>query len=601
MCGINGIFAYGHFGLPPQRSELIKTRDYMKKRGPDGAGEWWSEDRQLGLGHRRLSILDLSERAGQPMVSACGRYIVVFNGEIYNYPELRRELEARGFVFRTNSDTEALLYLYSLRGENMLHNLRGMFALAIWDKNARTLFLARDPYGIKPLYIADDGSTFRWASQVKALVAGGHVALDPDPAGIVGFHVWGSVPEPFTLYRGVSCLPAGHFQFVDEKGPRSPRKYCSIAQFFADGANRPTSVEEVDSLVHLAVRDSVKAHLLSDVEVGIFLSAGIDSGAVLGLMRDAGQDMIRAITLSFEELRGSIEDEAPIAAEVARHYGAKQIVRRVSKAEFRADLPLILHAMDQPSIDGVNIWFVSKAAREAGLKVALSGLGGDELFAGYSSFRQIPRVIPWLKLLSSVPGADRAIHGALEFVGIGKRHPKALGLFRYGNSYPGAYLLRRALFMPFELETVLDPALIRAGLDQLDLMARLEASLTPTPSSPVSCVAVLESANYMRNQLLRDCDWAGMAQSLEIRTPLVDIDLLRKASHVTPQLTKENGKKALATAPSRPVPASVSERPKTGFSVPTDRWIASETDISRSPKGLVSRQWGREILAHAMG
>src|ERR1035437_2648952 len=303
-------------------------------------------DRHCGLGHRRLSIIDLTDRASQPMTSGDGRLVVVFNGEIYNYPQLRVELETAGGRFRTTSDTEALLHLYARNGAEMVHRLRGMFAFAIWDEEQRRLFLARDPYGIKPLYTANDGWTFRFASQVKALMAGGDILCAPEPAGIVGFHLFGSVPEPFTLYRDIRALPAGHTQLVDTAGPREPKPYANLAEVVAKGAANPTPAAELPERVRAGVLDSVRAHLLADVEVGIFLSAGVDSGAVLGLMRDAGQREIRAITLTFEEFRGTSEDEAPLAARVCKHYGARHIVRRLSEQEFVQDLPVILEAMD---------------------------------------------------------------------------------------------------------------------------------------------------------------------------------------------------------------------------------------------------------------
>ena len=257
------------------------------------------------------------------MISEDGQFVVVFNGEIYNYPQLRADLEADGARFRTTSDTEVLLHLYARQRAEMVHRLRGMFAFAIWDQAERRIFLARDPYGIKPLYTANDGWTFRFASQVKALLAGGNVSRDPEPAGVVGFHLFGSVPEPFTLYRDIRSLPAGHTQWVDAAGPREPRPFANLAEVLAKAAADPVSAAEIGERVRHGVLDSVRAHLLADVEVGIFLSAGVDSGALLGCMRDAGQRRIRAITLAFEEFRGTPEDEAPLAAQVCERYGAQ--------------------------------------------------------------------------------------------------------------------------------------------------------------------------------------------------------------------------------------------------------------------------------------
>lgn len=597
MCGINGIFAYRASAEAPSERELLATRDHMAVRGPDGFGEWWNGSRRLGLGHRRLSIIDLSDRANQPMLSDDEQLSIVFNGEIYNHQELRANLEAQGRRFRTTSDTEVLLQLYAAEGEAMVHRLRGMFAFAIWDVKRNSLFLARDPYGIKPLYTSDVDGSFRFASQVKALLAGGGLSRTPDPAGVVGFHLWGSVPEPFTLYRDIAALPAGHTQIVDNGGAREPKPYISVAQVLADGAQRPCALADVGARIKSAALDSVQAHLVSDVEVGVFLSAGVDSGALLGLMRDAGQAKIRAVTLGFEEFRNSSEDEVPLASQVASYYGADHIIRTISQSEFSSDMAPMLEHMDQPSIDGVNTWFVSKATRELGIKVALSGVGGDEVLAGYPSFREIPTWVTWLRAPAALPGAGRGARMLLAALGLGARSPKLLGMLEYGGSYPGAYMLRRSLFLPFELSTVLDPDLVTEGLARLNPLGRLAASMSPAPASPISRVSALESTNYMRHQLLRDADWAGMAHSLEIRTPFVDIDFLRALAPVVPHLRAQRGKRALASAPNRSLPDVITQRPKTGFGVPTGRWLSDTSPHSASTKGLASRAWALEVFA----
>jgi asparagine synthase (glutamine-hydrolysing) len=605
MCGLNGIFAYHSAASSPAEAELLETREAMRRRGPDGAGAWWSEDRRCGLGHRRLSIIDLSDRASQPMTSDDGRLIVAFNGEIYNYPALRKELEAEGVRFRTTSDTEVLLHLYARHGAELVHRLRGMFAFAIWDDMRRGLFLARDLYGIKPLYTANDGWTFRFASQVKALLAGGGVSKDPEPAGLVGFHLFGSVPEPFTLYREIRALPAGHSQWIDAAGPREPKPFVSIAAILAKSVLSPLPAVEFEECVRAAALDSVRAHLLADVEVGIFLSAGVDSGALLGLMRDAGQQEIRAITLAFSEFSGTAEDEAPLAAQVAKRYGAKHIVRRVSQQEFRNDLPSILQAMDQPSIDGVNTWFVSKAAREAGLKVAISGLGGDELLAGYPSFVDVPRWHRRFGPLAAVPGVGRLARLVLTNMtpGFARARPKALSMLEHANSWAGAYLLRRGLHLPHELPHIMDSDLAREGLRRLKPLRRLAASLAPDPGSDIARVCALESVHYMRNQLLRDADWAGMGHSVELRVPLVDATLLQSLAPVMSGLILGAGKAALANAPSVPLSDEVLSRAKTGFAVPTGTWMDAAAGLAppsidkiQEGKGLVSRRWSRVVL-----
>jgi asparagine synthase (glutamine-hydrolysing) len=605
MCGINGIFAYHSAAGAADPVELLATRDAMRVRGPDGSGAWWSTDRCCGLGHRRLSILDLSDRASQPMASADGNIVVTFNGEIYNYQALHAELEAAGVRFRTTSDTEALLHLYAHHGAAMVHYLRGMFAFAIWDENRRELFLARDPYGIKPLYTANDGCTFRFASQVKALLASGRISRDPEPAGIAGFHLFGSVPEPFSLYRDIRALPAGHTQRIDRAGPREPQPFANLAAILAAGAADPAPVADLGERLRGAVLDSVRGHLLADVEVGIFLSAGVDSGALLGLMADAGQSEIRAITLAFDEFRGTADDEAPLAGQVAGRYRARHIVRRVGEREFREDLPAILEAMDQPSIDGVNTWFVAKAAKEAGLKVALSGLGGDELLAGYPSFVDLPRWRRRFGPLAAVPGLGQLARPLIHALapGFARRQPKVLGLLEYARSWAGTYLLRRGLFLPHELKDVMHPAVAREGLRRLKPLRRLAETLKPDPGSDIGRVCVLESAHYMRNQLLRDADWAGMAHGIEIRVPLVDTLLLKSLAPLLPTLTPGSGKTAMAKAPSLPLPVEIANGAKTGFVVPTRPWLERAAGMSfaasgRGParQGLISREWSRKVL-----
>ncbi|MGA2459159.1 MAG: asparagine synthase C-terminal domain-containing protein, partial [Terriglobales bacterium] len=408
--------------------------------------------------------------------------------------------------------------------------------------------------------------------------------------------------------RDVRSLPAGHTQWVDAAGPREPKPFSNLADVLAKGAANPAPAAEIHERVHAGVLDSVRAHLLADVEVGIFLSAGVDSGALLGCMRDAGQREIRAITLAFEEFRGTTEDEAPLAACVCEHYGAHHIVRRLSEQEFVEDLPAILEAMDQPSIDGVNAWFVSKAAKEAGLKVAISGLGGDELLGGYPSSLDLPRWRRWFGPFAGVPGLGRLARKFIGAVapGFSRTRPKALGLLEHAGSWPGAYLLRRALFLPQELPGLMDAEIAREGLRRLKPLRRLAASLTPDPRSDSARVCVLESAHYMRNQLLRDTDWAGMAHSLEIRVPLVDFTLLAALAPAIPALTPGEGKAALAKAPTSPLPNETVIRGKTGFGVPTGAWMNKVADEDLGPtahtpenKGLISRRWSATVFSSA--
>lgn len=610
MCGINGIFSYHYAANPIDRAELMRTRDYMALRGPDGKGEWVSSDQRIGLGHRRLSVVDLSEAGAQPMSNVEGTLGVVFNGEIYNHKDLRQDLETKGYVFRSQSDTEVLLHLYAEKGEAMVHELRGMFAFAIWDARRQELFLARDPYGIKPLYYADDGWSFRFASQVKALLAGGVVSRDPEPAGVVGFYVWGSVPEPFTTYQAIRALPAGTTLRVNRIGAQAPRHYHSIAQVYADaelatrGGKAPAQAE-IEEQVRNALLDSVRHHLIADVPVGAFLSAGIDSGALVGLMRDAGQQDIQTVTLAFQEFQGSSHDEAPLAEAVAHHYRTRHTTRVVTQSEFEADLPRLLAAMDQPSIDGINSWFISKAAAELGLKVAISGIGGDELFGGYPSFNDIPRWIKCLSLPSRMPGLGLTARAAGQplsrWLGL---NPKAAGMLELGGTYAGAYLLRRGLFMPWELSDVLDPGVMEIGLRRLKPLKMVGEKASAVSGRAHAKIATLEATRYMRNQLLRDTDWASMAHSLEVRVPLVDSELLKSVSRSTASVQRFNEKALLANAPSNSLPQPIIKRRRTGFTTPIEYWMQTSVkqqpgiNVSASQKSRTwpwARHWGVKV------
>src|SRR5437762_3789675 len=375
MCGINAIYAYRASAPPVDRDELLRTREAMHTRGPDAGGAWLSADGRVGLGHRRLSIIDVSERANQPMLGREGDMAIVFNGEIYNYRELSGELD--GETLATTSDTEVLLRMYRRWGTAMLPRLRGMFAFAIWDARERTLFLARDPYGIKPLYVADDGRTIRVASQVKALLAGGAVSRAHDPAGIAGFFLRGSVPEPFTMYEAIREVPAGSSISITARGASKPRSYFSIAAALKDAVEhrRHYDDEERAAVIRDAVTESVRYHLVSDVPVGAFLSSGRDSSTIVALAAETGMPL-QTVTLRFGEYIGTEKDEAPLAAQVAMQYETTHSTNTLSVATFRATLPRALEAMDQPSFDGLNSYFVCASAAELGWKVALSGTGG---------------------------------------------------------------------------------------------------------------------------------------------------------------------------------------------------------------------------------
>ena len=597
MCGIAAIFNY-RTGEPVNRPEMGRVLAHMQRRGPDGSGEWYGLHDTVGLGHRRLSIIDLSAAGAQPMASADGKVRVTFNGEIYNYRELRAELESKGRCFRSQSDTEVLLHLYQLEGPAMMHRLRGMYAFAIWDDQRRGLLLARDPFGIKPLYYSDDGTSFRAASQVKALLAGGQIDTSPESAGHVGFFLWGYVPTPFTLYQGIRAMPAGSSLWVDQKGPGEIRQFCSIPRILADAEERSgergdgNGKKGEDGELRSALVDSIRHHLIADVPIGVFLSSGLDSTSLTALAAETTASL-RTVTLGFEEFRGTLDDETPLAEEVAAQYGARHQTIWVNRQEFRNEFPRLMGAMDQPSCDGVNSFFISRAAAEAGLKVAISGLGGDELFGTYPSFREIPRVVRCIKPFSF--SAFQPFSSFFRVVSaplfMRMTSPKYAGLLEYGGTYSGAYLLRRGMFMPWELPEVLDADLVRDGWARLQTLMRLEETIQGI-RSPHLRITALETTWYMRGQLLRDADWASMDHSLEVRTPLVDIELLARLAPPLADGTTLT-KLDMARTPISRLPTAVLNRPKTGFSIPVRNWLLSQNaEEGRQKAGAIKPERG---------
>ena len=505
------------------------------------------------------------------MATSDGSIRIVFNGEIYNFLELREQLKRKGHEFHSSSDTEVLLHLYQECGTGMVKKLRGMFAFALWDARARGIFLARDPFGIKPLYYIDDGASLRAASQVKALLAAGDIDTSPNAAGHVGFFIWGHVPEPWTLYKGIRALAAGTTLWIEQHGRAArPEVFFDLTLEMQDIEENPETLRtfDVQERLRLAMADSVAHHMISDVPVGVFLSSGLDSTSIAALAAEQSHEAMRTVTLGFTEYRSSSNDEVPLAEEFATGCGFGHFTRWVQREEFEADWDKFMAAMDQPSIDGVNAYLVSKMAHEQGLKVALSGLGGDELLGGYSSFRDIPRLVRFTKPFSFLGKGFRWVSGPFlrQFTS-----PKYASLFEYGGTYGGAYLLRRGLCLPWDLPKILDGDLVREGWRELSSLNHLNATISGITSSRLR-VSALETAWYMRNQLLRDTDWASMAHSLEVRVPLVDIDLWREVTKLVAagRLVRKSD---MANCSRRKPSAAILGRTKTGFSVPVREWL----------------------------
>lgn len=587
MCGL--IAAIG--GEPDARNEaaLRAGLEQMRRRGPDAEGQW--SDASAWLGHRRLAIVDLDRRSDQPMHSLCGRYVIVFNGEIYDYRKLRSELLAQGVALRTEGDTEVVLELFARHGPDMLSRLRGMFAFVIWDRREHRAFAARDPYGIKPLYLARTRQGVLLASQVRALMATGLVSREPSPQGQAGFWLLGSVPEPYTWYRDIEPVRPGHSVWITRGGTEPQRCWWDITSSWRNAPPAVARPAEVQEAVREALRKSAADHLVADVPIAVFLSGGIDSGSVAGMMTDAGASDLHGVTVAYEEYAGTGDDEVPAAAAVAEHYGIRHHVRTVTRDEFCADFERILVSMDQPSIDGINTWYASKAVAELGFKVVVSGTGGDELFQGYGSFRQLPPLVQGWQWLARVPGALylAARLGALQARRSGNNRWRHLPYWL--RSIPGAWWLRRSVHAPEDLPGLMGEELAREALREFSDESWIAACNSSVPADPRIALSQIESITYLRNQLLRDADWASMDHSVELRTPLVDAWLLRDLSPYLAAFEHYPGKALLATAPSKPLPDLLRTRPKTGFSIPVKRWA----NQARPSESLSATGWAQLI------
>jgi asparagine synthase (glutamine-hydrolysing) len=563
----------------------------MAPRGPDAEGVWHGYN--VSLGHRRLSILDLDKRSDQPMSLPGERYSIVFNGEIYNFRSLRAQLLEAGIRFTTESDTEVLLRLFERDGADMLSVLRGMFAFAIWDSITHRLFVARDPYGIKPLYFAETDVGFLFASQVKALTATGFVSNAPDAWGQAAFWLTGSVLEPNTWYDGVKAFPPGHCGWVDERGLQGLICWFDVSADWRSGEGARSDDDAIRTSVKQAVRESVSAHLVADVPVGVFLSGGIDSGAIAALVKEAGSNSLKGVTIAFEEFDGTDSDESPVAAQIARHYGIQHHIRTVTRNEFLDDIPRILDSMDQPTVDGVNTWYASKATAELGLKVVLSGLGGDELFQGYGHFRILPRLVLANQIARAVPGAMHLAQLACDLQARRSGNSRWRELPVRSRSLPGVWLSRRGLFSVEDLPELMGVELAHEALESADPLEWIEVQAGLMPADPRVAVSLLESRFYLRNQLLRDSDWASMAHSVELRTPLVDAWLLRSLAPMAGAFRRFPNKSLLANSPNDALPNVIVNRRKTGFGIPVNEWLGSHASSSHP-----TRSWATVVAEH---
>jgi asparagine synthase (glutamine-hydrolysing) len=603
MCGIVGILAGGGAIDPDVLDRATRS---LKHRGPDDEGtilvrESAPEPVEVGLGNRRLAILDLSPLGHQPMQDPETRNWIVHNGEVYNFREVRAKLEREGVEFRSQSDTEVVLKAYGRWGERCVSEFRGMFAFAIWDAQRKRLFVARDPMGIKPLYYFQAERHFLFASELRTLLGTGLVPRKMDAAGLETYLAFGSVYEPFTMVEGVRMLRPGS-SLIWERGKVTETQYWDLggagnAASFLRGTE-PASRAQLEERVHAAIDESVRMQLVSDVPVGVFLSGGIDSSALVGILRRSG---LQASTFSivFREAEFS---EAEHSRVVATCFKSDHHEITVSQEDVFAAIPTAVGAMDQPTMDGVNTYFVSQQARAAGVKVALSGLGGDELFAGYSNFRSVPRMEHFSQWWAHVPAGARSVAASAfgRLRAENDQNRKLAALLRENGRIVHPYFLARMLFTPEQRARLLANSNGGEWTAEANSSANAELQLRldcTRDLDPVNRVAYLEARCYMLNTLLRDSDFMSMAHGLEVRVPLIDHRLAEDALAVPGEwkLSADTPKPLLVAALRGALPDSIVHRPKRGFTLPFERWVKDgwrtevEASIGRIEGGALGR------------
>ena len=580
MCGIAGFVSAAPAGGDGGHA-VAAMQSALAHRGPDDRGIWTSPGRQASFAHTRLAVIDPSPAGRQPMSIDGGRLTITFNGEIYNFMELRRDLERDGARFQSRTDTEVVLHAYDRFGEACVDRLRGMFAFAIWDERERRCVLARDRFGIKPLYysLRHDGLVF--GSELRALVASGLVPPAVDARAAYEYFRAGSVQEPRTLLTTVKCLEAGHVASW-RAGHFTARRYWELA------FNPSVPVADAAAATRDALLDSVTHHFVSDVPVGIFLSGGVDSTALLALSHHAGRRDVRALTMA---MPGADGDELALARRTAQHFGARHDVCDVDAESGKRLLTGYLRSMDQPSIDGMNTLAVSRLAQSCGLKVMLSGLGADELFGGYPSVRAIPRFTAWHRRVGLTGPLGRGAGSLLE------RFPdprwRRIGdLLTQAPALSASYAAFRGIFTRAEARRLTHDSLGHApAFDDTN-------DGESDDWAPPDAASRLEMTRYLRNQLLRDADVMSMACGVEIRVPYVDARVVGTVTGIDHRYRLRAGKALLLEAVPE-LPEWIVRQPKRGFMFPIEAWLRDgwrgtfdEVDARAAvPTGPWYRKW----------
>lgn len=582
MCGIAGILNT-HNPLADLQKKISDMKDRMKHRGPDDEGVYISSDQKTALSHRRLAIIDLSPCGHQPMTESTERYWIVFNGEIYNFRQLREDLFKQGETFHSTSDTEVILKLYQKKGVDCVRQLRGMFAFAIWDNVEKTCFMARDPLGIKPLYYFQSNETLVFASELRAILASGAVSKKLCARAFYDYLMTGSVWEPFTLIDQVYCLEAGHWMMW-KNGQLNKKAYWQI-----DFPSEQIDTADAVGKVRTSLIDSIDKHFVSDVPVGIFLSGGVDSTSIVALARQTQKGRLKTYSIAFEEEKWN---EGDLAQKSAERFETEHTEFKITASFAKGLFAQFLKDIDQPSIDGFNTYCVSQAARQGGSKVVLSGLGGDEMFGGYASFQQIPKMFFLSRMLAPLRPLVYPFARGLETHGRSPRSRRLGDFLQNKATLLNAYRSFRGIFTHREANRIIQHYLPH------EEVSRTEEGLLPNNFSLEDTISYLELSKYMRNQLLRDSDTMSMAHSLELRVPFVDRELFDAIRTIPASLRLAPGKSILVKAVPE-LPAWVTDHPKRGFTFPFQQWIEGDWDKyfpqTNVPKDISLSAWYRKF------
>ncbi len=590
MCGICGAWVRAQNVNLKERVSLMNEAQF--RRGPDDHGIFLDKKNGLSFGHRRLSIIDLSKAGRGPMSYSGGVFEITFNGEIYNFLELKKELSKKGYKFKTETDTEVILGLYKEYGANSFSRLRGMFAFALWDKKTKKLFLVRDRYGIKPLYYFSDKERLVFASTVKAIEKSGLISIDNNPQAMIGFLLFGSVPSPITTLKNIFALPPGHYLEKNTKGEEKLVKYYDPLSFFKN--KNEASYESIVAEINSRLEEAVKFHLISDAPLGVFLSGGIDSSAVAAFASLGRKEKITTLSVVFEEAEFSEKRYQDLMLERIKG-NHKEI--KITKEQFFKSYDKIFEAMDQPSIDGVNTFFISKAAKEAGLKVVLSGLGADEIFCGYSHFKRA-------KLIRNIQKLPSLFKSPLQLFSVqNSRYAKFNHLFN--KDILSFYLSMRGLFSPKETARILNIRLdeVFKFIENYSSIVFSEKDLKSLEFfDPVDLFSFLELKFYLQNQLLKDTDFMSMYHSIEVRVPFLDHQLVEYLSALPPhfKLDKKVNKPLLVNGIKNLVPPEILNRRKMGFTFPFEKWFSELPNTNYKlpifKKSHWSRFWAHEVF-----